>query len=132
MYLFLLPLMADSGQVLFVSDIPGTAGGPTDTEVLQYDDGTYQWLAWQGVYRGIWFNPEDFYPGNPGFLLETMEWWLYENPANPWNTSGIYASIWLGDQNGPQVLLDSRLITGGYTYYDPPLPIEGQFWGIVN
>jgi hypothetical protein len=132
LFLFLLPLMASPGQVRSVSDIPGAAGGPIDTEVLQYDDGTYQWLAWQGVYRGTWFNPEDFFPGNPGFLLEMMEWWLYENQANPWDTSDIYASIWLGDQNGPQVLLDSRLITGGCTYYDPPLPIEGQFWGIVN
>ncbi len=137
LFLFLLPLMANAGQVRIESDIPGAAGGPTDTEVLQYDDGTPQWLTWGGTYRGTWFNPDNFLPDNNGFYLTMMEWWFYQSPGAPWDTDDFYAQIWTGDQNGPQVLLDSQLITAYhgmpvYTYYDPPLIIEGQFWGLVN
>jgi hypothetical protein len=138
LFLFLLPLMAVAGQIRIVSDIPGATAGPTDTEVLQYDDGNPQWLKWGGTYRGVWFDPGDFYPENNGFSLEMMEWWFYQSPGtDPWDTSDFYAQIWTGDQNGPLVLLDCQLVTayhGGpvYTYYDPPLWIEEQFWAICS
>jgi len=138
LFLFLLPLAAFAGQVGIGSDIPAAAGGPTDTEVLQYDDGTPQWLTWGGMYRGTWFNPDDFLPDNDGFYLEMMEWWFYQSPnTDPWDTCDFYAQIWTGDQNGPLVLLDSQLMTAihgmpVYTYYDPPLWIEDQFWAIAS
>jgi len=36
------------------------SGNPSEQNYLQYDDGTAQWLTWAGVYRGVWFNTEDF------------------------------------------------------------------------
>ncbi len=138
LFLFLLPLMAFAGQVRVESDIPGTPGCPTDTEVLQYDDGTPQWLTWGGTYRGVWFNPDDFLPDNNGFYLTMMEWWFYQSPnTDPWDTNQFYAEIWNGDVNGPLTLLDQQLLTAihaapVYTYYDPPLWIEDFFWAVVN
>jgi len=102
LFLFLLPLMAFAGQVRVESDIPGSPGGPTDTEVLQYDDGTPQWLTWGSTYRGVWFNPDDFLPDNNGFSLTMMEWWFYQSPGTPWDTDRISTPrSGLATRNGP-------------------------------
>jgi hypothetical protein len=137
LFLFLLPLVAVAGPGQARLDVPGYTGATTDTEVLQYDNGTFHWLTWGGMYRGTWFDTNDFVPDNNGFYLEMMEWWFFQHVSYPWDTNAFYAEIWTGDVNGPLILLDQQLVTAihatpVYTYYDPPLWIEDYFWAVVN
>lgn len=113
--------------------------GPVQSypDVLLYHDGTPQWLTWAGVYRGTWFRFADFPSSGGPYYLSEMEWWMFEHPSYPWDTSAFYAEIWEGDSNGPMVLLDQQLVyavhnTPVYTYYDPPLVTEDCFWAIAN
>ena len=132
--LFVLPLAVFANMVRV--DLPVGSGG-FDVEVLQYDDGSAHWLTWGGTYRGVWFNTEDYLPGSTGFMLEAMEWWFFEHASYPWDTADFYAEVWNGDENGPVELLDSQLVSamhyaGAFTYYDPPLECESNFWGLIN
>jgi hypothetical protein len=125
-------VFANSARV----DIPAGSGG-YDVDVLQYDDGSANWLTWGGTCRGVWFNTQDFMPGGTGFALEAMEWWFYEHSSYPWDTSDFYAEVWNGDGNGPVELLDSQQLSAVhyaavFTYYDPPLVAEDNFWGLIN
>jgi hypothetical protein len=131
LFLFLLPLFA--GQVRVT---PGSTG-PTDTDILQYDDGTYNWLVWGGMYRGMWFNTQDFDPGSYVFYLEQMEYWFYEHPSYPWDTDQFYSEIWNGDDMGPLVQLAQGIVTAlhvspVYHTFDPALVCEQNFWGLDN
>jgi hypothetical protein len=117
-------------------DVPVGSGG-YDEEVLQYDDGSGYWLTWGGTYRGVWFNTQDFSPGSTGFMLEAMEWWFYQMPGYPWETSEFYAQVYNGGQGGPAELLASQQLSAVhysavFTYYDPPLECESNFWGVEN
>jgi hypothetical protein len=90
-----------------------------------------------GNLPGVWFNTEDYLPGSTGFMLEAMEWWFFEHASYPWDTADFYAEVWNGDENGPVELLDSQLVSamhyaGAFTYYDPPLECESNFWGLIN
>lgn len=104
-------------------------GGSTDTEYLQYDDGIPAWYAWGGVYRGVWFNTDDFLPSASGFLLDYSEFWV--------SGGGFYAQVWNGGPSGPEELLDSQFVdpaeyTRGLVYYVPPLETKANFWIIEN
>jgi hypothetical protein len=100
------------------------AAAGTDV-LLQYDDGTPMWVSWAGVYRGTWFNTEDFMPGAGGFLLEGSEIWSY-------NATDCYIEVWNGGASGPVTLIDQTLTSGGGAAYDPPLDCAENFWIIVN
>jgi hypothetical protein len=61
---------------LLLLPVPGHASTPGDffirangtgyrSQQLRYDDGTACWLTWAGLFRGVWFDVEDF--GAPAF-----------------------------------------------------------------
>jgi len=115
---------------------PVHAGSNTDSEYLQYDDGSANWLTWEGTYRGIWFNTDDFVPGMSGFLLDFSEYWMYHHSDYPWDTSNFYAEVWNGGDVAPVELLDRTLViashfTGIIVYY-PQLIAETDFWVLEN
>jgi len=132
--LFLVSLALFAGNI--VVDLPGGSGGTDD--VLTYFNGTPHWLTWGGMYRGTWFNTEDFMPGSTGINLEQMEYWFYESTnTDPWDTDDFYSEIWNGDNMGPLVRLAQTVVTAYhyapcYHTFDPDLPVEQNFWGLIN
>lgn len=104
---------------------------------LCYHNGTPQWYVWGGVYRGTWFDLEDFFPGNEDFLVEWAEIWFFESSMNPWDTDQFTVELWNGDQNGPVEFLASEEGTAqgsGKTVINfvPPVEAGENFWCIVN
>ena len=68
-----------------------TAG--TD-DVLQYDDGIPCWYSFSGVYRGTWFNLEDFYgPAVKGYVVDYAQIWFFHVYSDPWDTSEFIGEI---------------------------------------
>ncbi len=131
--LAILAMVAFAGQARV--EVPGVAGSTDD--VLSYDNGTFHWLTWGGMYRGTWFNTDDFLPGSTGFSLEQVEYWFYEHSSYPWDTADFYAEVWNGDDMGPLVLLAQESVTAlhvapCYFTFDPALAVEGNFWGLIN
>ena len=116
---------------MYVEDLP-VGGGSVDLVYLQYDDGSIAWMTWGGMYRGVWWNVEDFQPGASGFILEYAEWWLY--PEIPGDTTECYLEIWTGDSAGPVLLLDRTLSMWppGCVNYDPPISCGTDFWAVLN
>jgi len=115
---------------------PIHAGSNTDSEYLQYDNGSVGWLTWTGMYRGVWFNTDDFVPGQIGFDLDFSEYWMYHHSDRLWDTSDFYAEIWNGGNMGPTELLDRTLVTAshftGIIVYYPQLITETDFWVLEN
>jgi hypothetical protein len=109
---------------------------------FQYDDGTANWLSWAGLYRGVWFNIQDWVPGAGGATLSSLEFWFYHHASYPWDTSAFYAELYNGDAAAPTTLLDQTSLTAlHYTpvstnYGESPYPwgieVEQNFWGVVN
>ncbi len=132
--LAVLSLAAFAGQIAV--DLDPVAGN--DADWLQYDDGTAQWLTWGGMYRGVWFNTEDFIPGETSAGIEESEFWFFHHSSYPWDTSDFYAEIWNGDAMMPTVQLDQTMVTAthyapvGVVYAAPGLSAEGNFWGLAN
>ena len=126
-----LPLLAGNVRV----DLPGGSGSTDDQ--LTYYNGTASWLTWAGVYRGTWFNTDDFLPGSTGFLMNHAEYWFYEHNLYPWDTDTFYSEVWNGDQTGPQVLLAQDVVTAlhyapCYHVIIPDLFTEQHFWCLIN
>jgi len=120
----------------WIETIP-VATGSTDADYLQYDDGSANWLTWGGMYRGVWFNTEDFVPGMDGFLLDFSEYWMYHHSSYPWDTSDFYAEIWNGDYMSPLVQLDAQTVTAihyapVFANYATPIEAEMDFWALEN
>lgn len=132
--LAILTMVAFAGQIRV--DLPGGPGG-TDDE-LTYFNGTPHWLTWGGMYRGTWFNTDDFMPGSTSFNLEQMEYWFFESTnTDPWDTDDFYSEIWNGDDMGPLVLLAQSVVTAlhyapCYHNFSPALVVEQNFWGLIN
>ena len=111
--------------------------GMDDSSYLQYDDGSPAWMSGSGLYRGVWFNTDDFLPGMSGFLVDFSEYWMYHHPAIPWDIGDFYAEVWNGDYMAPLVQLNSTRVTAVhfapvYVYYNPPLAAESNFWVFEN
>ncbi len=109
----------------------------TDADWLVYDDGTAQWLTWGGMYRGVWFNTEDFVPGETSAAVEELEFWFYHHSSYPWDTSDTYIELWNGDAMAPVTQLDQTMITAIHyapqiISYATPIVAEGNFWGFQN
>ncbi|MCK5842733.1 MAG: hypothetical protein KAH31_11220 [Candidatus Sabulitectum sp.] len=107
----------------------------TEGNWLSYDDGTAAWITWSGTYRGVWFNTEDFVPGNPDIWLEQVEFWFYHTMC--WDYSHFFCEIWNGDVTGPEIqLLQTWTHALHYcpTIVDisPALLPETNFWCIIN
>lgn len=131
LFLVSLPLFAGNVRV----DLPGGSGGSNFD--LTYFNGTPHWLTWAGMYRGTWFNTEDFLPGSTGGVIEEMEYWFYEHASYPWDTDQFYSEVWNGDQTGPGVLLTQGVVTAlhyapAYHSINPGVVTEVNFWCLVN
>ncbi|MFO7949282.1 MAG: hypothetical protein R6U36_02830 [Candidatus Fermentibacteraceae bacterium] len=117
-----------------IPDPVGTA--PSDDE-LTYFDGTAWWLSWDGLYRGTWFNTEDFYGVPNDWEHGRTEMWFYHHSSYPWDTSDIYFEVYNGDQTGAAELLDqTRTTAGHYTAVVvecyPTFTTEPDFWLMAN
>ena len=131
--LAVLSLAALAGQVAVNLDpIQGS-----DADWLVYDDGTANWLTWGGMFRGVWFNIEDFVPGETSAGINESEFWFYHHADHPWDTSDVYLEIWNGDAMAPTAQLDQTMITAihyapVFATYATPLIAEGNFWALAN
>jgi hypothetical protein len=105
-------------------------------EWLRYDDETACWLTWEGQYRGVWFDLEDFFgPGIWG--AGSNQFWFYQHESYPWDTSSFYAELYHGEASGPQTLLDQTSVTAlhySQSYVEYPYIIDcgNDFWVVVN
>lgn len=120
-----LPLLAGNVRV----DLPGGSGD------LTYFNGSPHWVSWDGVYRGTWFNTDDFMPGSQGFNLGQVEYWFYEHLSYPWDTDEFYSEVWNGDQTGPQILLAQETVTASHyspCHHEADVVTEQNFWCLVN
>ena len=109
----------------------------TDGDWFRYDSGTAKWLTWGGMYRGVWFNTEDFVPGMGGWEIAQSEFWFYHHASYPWDTSDVYIEIWNGDSMAPVTQLDQTTVTAVhyapvYAIYPAFILIEANFWAIAN
>ncbi len=120
----------------WIEGIP-VAGGGTDQDYLQYDDGFAYWFHWGGSWRGVWFNTDDFMPGMIAFVLDFSEYWFFHHVSYPWDVSDFYAEVWNGDYMTPMALLDQTQVTAihytpVYANYSTPVVAGVDFWGLVN
>ena len=104
---------------------------------LSYDDGTSWWLTWDGLYRGVWFDLEDFDPLGQQFHAYYTEYWFYHHSSYPWDTSSFYAELWNGSVISPATMLDQTSIMAvhnapAYAYYSPGILTEYEFWCLAN
>jgi hypothetical protein len=110
---------------------------PSIDDLFQYDDGTANWLTWVGLYRGVWFNTQDFVPGAGGAGLGGLEFWFFHHSSYPWDISSFSAELWNGRSSGPADLLEQTSVTAVhyapcYADYSPTVWCERNFWGLVN
>jgi hypothetical protein len=127
---------AGSIQLDRLLPVPGT------DHCFQYDDGTANWLSWAGLYRGVWFNTQDWVPGAGGATLSSLEFWFYHHASYPWDTASFYAELYNGGAAAPATLLDQTSVTAlhyspvytDYTefFYPWGIEVEQNFWGVVN
>ena len=115
---------------------PVYVGGGTDDR-LQYDDGSAHWLTWGGLYRGVWFDTDDFLPGSQGLDADNTEYWFYHHASYPWDSSDFYAELWNGGASAPVTQLDQTMVTAThysakFANYSPAITTEQNFWGLVN
>ncbi|PIE51951.1 hypothetical protein CSA37_09240 [Candidatus Fermentibacteria bacterium] len=105
-------------------------------EWLSYCNGTPEWVIWEGTWRGTWFNLEDFYSGSTEGSVQQASLWFYHYSSYPWDTSDITVELWSGDVSGPELLLDSRVMTAShmtpcFVTYDPQIEVPGNFWCLL-
>ncbi|HOP26885.1 MAG TPA: hypothetical protein PK991_05980 [Candidatus Sabulitectum sp.] len=107
-----------------------------DGDWLYYDNGSPEWLSWDGTYRGVWFNINDFVPGGGSGPVPQCEFWFYHHSSYPWDTSDVSLELWNGGVEGPQVLLAEDMVTA--LHYSPvyadfsPAVAEPEFWALAN
>ena len=137
---FLVLLLGIFGATAASGEIPAETN-PIDGrsgEWLRYDDGSAAWVAWQGQFRGVWFNLEDFVPGwSCGVDIERTEMWFYHESTYGWDTADFYCEIWNGENTGPSVRIDQVRLTAVhyapvYAEYAIPLAVDNNFWAVVN
>jgi len=105
---------------------------------LTYNDGTPNWICWEGQYRGVWFNTADFLPGGGSLELENTEVWFYHSTSYLWDTGETYIEFWNGGSTAPEILLEQFTIIA--VHYAPVcfdhspdwIPVEQEFWIIQN
>jgi hypothetical protein len=131
--ILLLPLLAGNAPL----DRPLSVEGADDL-FYQYDDGTANWLTWGGLYRGTWFNLEDFEPGLPGVTLGYLEFWFFHHASYPWDVSSFYSELYEGDAVAPATQLNQTSVTAIHyssvhaSYSWPGIEVGQNFWGLVN
>jgi hypothetical protein len=131
--LAILATAAFAGNVRL--DRPLPVSGTDD--LFQYDDGTANWLTWGGLYRGTWFNLQDFVPGAPGGQLNNLEYWFFHHASYPWDVSSFYAELYDGDAAAPVTQLNQTSVVAThyspvYATYGTPIAVGADFWGLIN
>lgn len=101
----------------------------------QYDDGSAYWVTWSGVYRGVWFNAQDF--GFSYATLSQMQYWFYHHSSYPWDTASFYSELYSGASAGPVTQLNQTSVTAihyapCYVDYWPGISAGMDFWGLIN
>jgi hypothetical protein len=136
-----LAVLALVAAAAFAADVARVEGlgshVPSDADDLTYFDGTPWWYTWGGVYRGTWFDAEEFYGFATTFHIEAAEYWFYHGSTGVWDTSDVYLEVWNGDQMGPTAQLDQQMVTASHyapttATYDPYVECEQNFWLAVN
>ena len=142
--LVILSMSAIAGQALL--DNSGAPGpGEFDQDDIRYwytEEGDSRWIVWAGVYRGTWFDTQDFDPASVGFFINQVEHWFWNagishSPDYAWDTDDFYSEVWNGDEWGPDNELVSSVVTAihqapCFHNFDPPLEVERNFWTIIN
>ncbi|MBD3277700.1 MAG: hypothetical protein GF388_05320 [Candidatus Aegiribacteria sp.] len=108
-----------------------------ERSLFQYDDGTPHWLTEAGMYRGVWFDSEDFYGSPIAVDVEMVEYWFYHHPSVPWDTDQFYAELWTGTYYYTDDLLDraesiALHYSPVYVEYEPSMNAGTSFWAMVN
>lgn len=106
-------------------------------DILQYDDGTANWLTWGGLYRGVFFDLNDFYVDPVAFYCDSVEFWFFHHASYPWDVASFYAELYEGDASAPVTQLNQTSVTAThyspcYAEYSAPITLPVQFWVIVN
>jgi hypothetical protein len=109
-------------------------------DVLQYDDGTAQWLSYDRQFSGVWFDLEDFQTGATGCLIQSTEYWFFHHVGSYylyWDTSIFSAQVWAGGAAGPDCMIDCTSATAVnfapvYVDYLPVLQVPEDFWVITR
>lgn len=132
-FVVLISILSFAGQVSVALE----PHSRSDDDWLRYDNGSPQWVTWEGTFRGIWFNTEDFFPGTPAIRVYQAEMWFYHDSSNPWETSDFYAELWNGSADSPVLQLDQQLVSAVHyspviVEYTSPISVESQFWYMVN
>ncbi len=109
---------------------------PGSDDQLSYDDGSANWLAWGGLYRGVWFNLADFGLSG-GWLAGSTEYWFYHHSSYPWDVASFYGEMYNGNSTGPTTQLDQTSVTAVhysavYASYATPVLTEENFWILIN
>ncbi len=105
---------------------------------LGYDDGSAIWSSWSGIYRGVWFNLDDFVPAwSAGLDITECEMWFFHDVEMPWDTSDFYCEIWRGTSDSPTYQLEQVLLTAVHyapviSVYTDPVHVETNFWMLTN
>ncbi len=131
--LFLIVSIVFCNQIAV--DLPSVQGA--NSNWLDYSDGTPAWLTWGGMYRGVWFDLTDFFPGTSGCDIFQSEYWFYHHASYPWDTSDVYVEIWEGPVSNPATQLDQTMLTAIHyapvsATYTMPLFSDAEFWAIAN
>ena len=119
----------------YLLERPLHVGG--DPVYCQYDDGSAYWLTWGGLYRGTWFDAEDFWPGISWWDVWWCEFWFYHHSSYPWDTASFYCEVYNGGISLPATQLAQTSAAAlhyspCYVDYDPSVETETQFWILVN
>ncbi len=109
---------------------------PSTDDNLSYDDGSANWLTWGGLYRGVWFNLDDFGLSG-GWNAENTEYWFYHHSSYPWDVASFYGEMYNGDASTPTTQLNQTSITAThyaavYATYSTPVVAEDNFWVLIN
>lgn len=134
----MVPVFSSSSSVAAYADyFLKSYGDVIYPDTLVYDDGSAYWLTWGGLYRGVWFDTQDFVPTSTGITLYSTEYWFYHHPSYPWDSSDFNAELWNGFPSAPMTQLNQRTVTATHysairVHYSPPEVTDRHFWVIVN
>ncbi len=120
-----------------INTLPALGKG-TGEYYLQYDDGSPCWLTWEGTFRGVWFNTDDFLPLLCIDYIEFTEFWMYHDSSYPWDISEFYAEVWSCNDGGwPIEQLAQLQVTAVhyapvFAYHNKHIGHRHEFWVINN
>ncbi|MCK5131093.1 MAG: hypothetical protein KAR40_02950 [Candidatus Sabulitectum sp.] len=138
-----IAILAVLSFAAFAGEFAVCNSGPieTDADWLTYDDGTPHWYLTGGMYRGVWFNVEDFNTSMGQAEILKAEVWFCHGSTRPWDISDVYFEIWDGVPTGPsptgrrdQTTITAVHNTAMYVDYAsaPITTVANDFWTVIN